>query len=474
MITEIERSRPSLVLTVFEKTAAAALQVVSDCAAGPALIELRVDGFEDSSVPLSDFVAASRVPLIFTRRHDRAAIDATELNLAVDAGFAFVDCEYSPDFDYSALAPLRDHLLLSHHDFEKTPDAAALEELIAGMKAVPAAHYKIALTANTFADNQMILDAASRYSAEGFTIFGMGPRGMYSRILAPFVGPGLVFVASSDETVAAPGQLTLQRSLAIFGDLSVPLPSPLSVFAIAGNPAAHSLSPSIHNAIFRERGVDAAYTILECESFEEAAAALASEAPLTPLGLSVTAPYKQDALTFARAHSAEISFSAYRAGAVNTLVWIGETLIADNTDVLGLRELLRAVDAKKIAIVGAGGTARAALVALEKRGADVTLYNRDLERASLLAKSFQCRARPLEALKRFEGDLLISTLPADAEVPFPRVVRLVLDANYSGANSIARDAAAASIQRIDGKVLLQAQASAQSELFLRAVERRQR
>jgi shikimate 5-dehydrogenase len=270
----------------------------------------------------------------------------------------------------------------------------------------------------------------------------MGERGLYSRILAPFRGAALAFVAAGN--VAAPGQLTLERALDIYGRYPQHADK---VFAIAGNPAGHSLSPSIHNRLFRDKGVSAAYTIASVERFDELTDTfLRGE----PCGLSVTTPFKDDAFAFAQVHDAEIGSNAQRAGAVNTLVNLGDHILADNTDVDGFAALLPR-HAQRAAVLGAGGTARAALVALANAGIEATVYNRTASKGDA----------PLEAVADFKGDLIINTLPAGIDVTIPPC-ETYIEAAYGGA---AREVEAR--HRIGGLELLHVQAVRQHLLFMK-------
>jgi shikimate 5-dehydrogenase len=266
----------------------------------------------------------------------------------------------------------------------------------------------------------------------------MGERGLYSRILAPFLGSELQFVGLHH--AAAPGQLLLDDALAIYGDRSVRAGK---IFAIVGNPAAHSRSPMIHNPLFRRHGVAAAYTIASFASFAEIAEPFARGDRFAPDGLSVTAPFKEEAFAFAERIGAAVAENARDAGAVNTLVRMRGRVVADNTDVDGFAALLPA-DVSKAAIVGAGGTARAARVALQRAGIKAILYNRTPKEGAL----------PLDALPHFDGDLVVNTLPGGVDVAMPDDVRCIsaaYDARQSG-----------------GLALLEAQAVRQNALFLEA------
>src|ERR1043165_622038 len=326
-----------LVVTIFERTADAAITAIRALRGPFDIVELRVDAF-GGAIDLRAVRAATAKPIIVTNRGG-APVD---FDAAYGAGIDYVDVEVGQD-----PGPRRDRVVLSHHDFNGMPDVA---QILAAMP--DCAYKKIAVTPQTFSDNARLLGAI----ANGVTVIGMGERGIYARIAAPFLGSELQFVAVDDAHVAAPGQLTLDDARTIYGND----PRADKLFAIAGNPAGHSRSPLIHNPIFRERGIAAAYTIASCAAFEETAGPFVRRERFAPVGMSVTAPFKEDAFAFARRHGADIAPNARDAGAVNTLAWIRGRIVADNTDVDGFEAL---IDGTKAAIVGAGGTGAAPRVA---------------------------------------------------------------------------------------------------------------
>ena len=392
-------------------------------------IELRAEKLAD--LDLHALRAATNKPIILTYRGSRVP----DVRRALRAGIDFVDVEWHEDVEI--VAPER--TVLSHHDYEGMRD---VEAIFAKMRARGCAHTKLAATPRNFADNERLLQLLRTADCQLPTIIGMGERGLYSRILAPFLGSELTFAAGN--ALAAPGQLTLERALEIYGREPQRAER---VFAIVGNPAGHSLSPSIHNRLFREKGVPAAYTIASIESFGEITDAfLRGE----PCGLSVTAPFKEDAFAFASARGAEIGENARRARAVNTLVNLRGRILADNTDVDGFAALIQsggsAAALQKAAVVGAGGTARAALVALEDAGIPAVVFNRTASKGD----------RPLDALAAFDGDLIINTLPAAVEIALPPCEH-VIEAAYGNG-------------RTGGLELLHAQAVRQHELFMRVFD----
>src|SRR5256714_2084473 len=401
-----------LVVTIFERSAEAAIEAIRGLRLDHDMVELRVDPF--GAIDFHAVRAATAKPVIVTNRGG-APVD---FEAAYGAGIDFVDVELGHD-----PGPRRDRVVLSHHDFDGMPD---VEQLLRDMQ--DCAHKKIAVTPRTFADNARLLGAI----VPGVTVIGMGERGLYSRIAAPFLGSELQFVAVDDAHVAAPGQLTLADALMIYGGDREHLRAD-KLFAVVGDPAGHSRSPLIHNPIFREKGVAAAYTIASFATFAEIAEPFARRDRFAPIAMSVTAPFKEEAFEFAK----EVAKNAREARAVNTLAWVGGRIVADNTDVDGFEKL---VHGTKAAIVGAGGTARAARVALTRRGIPFTIYNRTPREGAL----------PLDELKNFDGDLVIDTLPPGANVALPDIP--TIHAAYKGA---AND-------------LLAAQAIRQSAIFLEA------
>ena len=157
---------------------------------------------------------------------------------------------------------------------------------------------------------------------------------------------------------------------------------------VMGWPLGHSLSPRLHGYWLAEHGIDGAYVPLPVapENFERALRAL----PVLGFrGANVTLPHKEAALALADSASPE----ARRIGAANTLVIDGQGRIeARNADAFGFIENLRTeqpgwtAERGPAVVIGAGGAARAVVVALLDAGApEVRLVNRTRARAEELA-----------------------------------------------------------------------------------------
>jgi shikimate dehydrogenase len=168
----------------------------------------------------------------------------------------------------------------------------------------------------------------------------------------------------------------------------VPVTAATRIVGVIGDPIAHSRSPAMHNAAFRALDLPFAYCAFRVPAAEVGAAVAAVRA-LGLAGLNVTIPHKQAVM----AHLDELSKVARLAGAVNTIVNRGGRLVGDNTDVPGLA---RALDEAGLAarlelavVLGAGGSARAAVVALARRARHVLIAARRSAQATALVEELQ-------------------------------------------------------------------------------------
>ncbi|MGI8486048.1 MAG: shikimate dehydrogenase family protein, partial [Thermomicrobiales bacterium] len=145
---------------------------------------------------------------------------------------------------------------------------------------------------------------------------------------------------------------------------------------LIGNPVSHSRSPQMHNAAFSALKIDAVYELWYTE-LEEIPDRVASIRSAGMLGANVTVPHKQAVMPFCE----RLTDIARRAGAVNTLIPENGVLVGDNTDVYGftrsVQEATSATIPAHALLLGAGGAARAVIVALQEMGvARLTIANR--------------------------------------------------------------------------------------------------
>lgn len=244
--------------------------------------------------------------------------------------------------------------------------------------------------------------------------------------------------------------------------------------AVLGKPIAHSLSPVLHNAGYAAAGLDGwLYTAIECAEVE--LAGFIANLGREWRGLSLTMPLKEAA--FAVADVVEPVAAAL--GAANTLVRTDDGWRADNTDAPGMVEALREAGvarAESVAILGAGGTSRAAVAAAHELGADdIHVYARRIaafddlaDVADRLGTSITYGAWA-DAGGCADADLVISTVPrgvADPLRPAWREGCVVFDAVYDPwPTPFAAGATGAGCAIVSGLDLLLHQAVRQFEMF---------
>ena len=161
------------------------------------------------------------------------------------------------------------------------------------------------------------------------------------------------------------------------------------LYAVIGNPIAHSKSPRIHAEFARQTGEDLRYEAIFTPR-DGFAAAVAKFRAAGGRGLNVTVPFKLDAFALA----AERTERAEQAGAVNTLKFDNAAILGDNTDGAGLvadltARLGFAIRGKRVLIMGAGGAARGVLLPLLRQEPTwVVIANRTIEKARALERQF--------------------------------------------------------------------------------------
>lgn len=187
---------------------------------------------------------------------------------------------------------------------------------------------------------------------------------------------------------------------------------------VIGWPVAHSLSPRLHAFWLAAHGIDGAYIPLPVAR-EDFAAVIAALRKAGFAGVNVTVPHKESAFAIAETHDD----AAKASGAANLLLFQGNHIEGRNTDAAGLAASLgealgkNAVAGEDVAILGAGGAARAAVLALTNMGAkNIRLVARNRQRAEALGqkvfdwKDAQALAQALDGVS-----LLINTTSAGME-----------------------------------------------------------
>ncbi|MEW6659379.1 MAG: shikimate dehydrogenase [Thermodesulfobacteriota bacterium] len=243
------------------------------------------------------------------------------------------------------------------------------------------------------------------------------------------------------------------------------------IYGILGRPVAHSLSPAMHNAAFRELGLNAVYVPFPVTDLPRAVAGMRG---LAIRGASVTIPFKEEIIPLLD----ELDPLAGRMAAVNTVVNREGWLTGYNTDWLGAVTALKtetSISGEHVLLLGAGGAARAIAFGILENGGKVSITDLDAPRAETLARELAVDAIPLTALDQCPASILINATPVgmapDLEgLPIePDLLghfNLVMDIVYRPLlTRLLREAQAHGARTIDGLQMLIHQATAQFELW---------
>lgn len=476
----------TLVASVLAPDAAAAAAALRRLPPEVGLAEVRLDGLwpgvPDADKATDDLIAvldAADRPLLATLRPKRQGgrFDGPEpvrLNLlqgALRAGFAAADVELEgldASVRASALRPHGD-LVVSQHLPDTPCRSDGLNALLA-MQDLRSAYDKLAFTAGAFPDLlrafELVRGHAQRggHPAVGTMVHGGAP----IRALLAIAGNRATYGAAPGLPPAAPGQPGVDDVLALWrhwgltpADLDLCAASPGPWLAVLGMPVGHSLSPRIHNAALRAAGRRERFGALDVPASASALRLLLHVGPRIGLaGASVTSPHKVDA-----ARASEGDEVVRRTGAANCLRYEGERVHSTNTDCTGLRRLLAAhAKGASAVVLGAGGAARAAIVALQDSGATVTFTSRDAGKAKAVADATKATWVPWEQRNGLRADVWVqaTSLGSAADDPLPATpagARAVAELVYAGgATPFEQAARKAGLAVVDGKQALLAQA----------------
>jgi len=197
---------------------------------------------------------------------------------------------------------------------------------------------------------------------------------------------------------------------------------------LLGDPVSRSLSPVMQNAAFEALGIDCEYALRELSPAELAGAMSDLRSDERILGANVTIPHKESVIAFLD----ELDPLAARIGAVNTISREGTRLKGWNTDVEGFRRALAEQlpspargggqgGGLRVAIIGAGGAARAVAAALQP-AAEIWVIARNLDQARRLCRDLEItRGGPVEVDQMQEtvarAQLVVNATPTDLPPP---------------------------------------------------------
>ncbi len=404
------------------------------------LIELRLDCLNAAELDkagrcLNDLLVSCRQPVVLTLRSATEGGQCSLSNLerhhfwlkhlAPDKhSAAFIDIELDLallflEWERAGTLSLDwSRVICSYHDFRGVP--ADLEKIYERMARTPARVLKIAVTAPGSTDAIPLFKLLERAQREGRELIpvAMGEPGLVTRILGPSRGAFLTFGSLDATSSTAPGQMTVADLANLYRIRTID--EQTEIIGVIGSTLTHSVSPHMHNAAFAALGVNAVYLPFEVNDLPQFVQRMARpktrEINWQLRGFSITTPHKTailDELDW-------IEDSARTIGAVNTVVIKDQLLLGYNTDAAAaLAPLRNVMDLRgaRIALIGAGGAARALLWSLQQEEAQVTVFSRRPDDVTPIAKRLGAKAEQL-ADARFDGfDIVINATPLGTRGP---------------------------------------------------------
>ncbi len=491
----MEATDPLICVPVCEPGVSSLEASILQAASVADIIEIRVDcldplQIEQSIGELDRLSKLSAKPTIITYRPAEQG-GKQELTTASRFSFwvfnrpeggGFFDIEHdfacNPQLFEYVNAPDWSRVICSFHDVVGMP--SDLDSIYEKLASSPAHILKIAVQANDVIDCIDIFRSLERAGREGRKIIAiaMGFAGIATRILGPSRGAFFTYASMDEKSATATGQLTVRELRDIYRIDKIDRDT--EIFGVVGLPVTHSISPNIHNAAFATTETNAVYIPFEVRDpgsfIRRMVHPRTREIEWKIRGLSVTAPHKtalMDQLDWVEPIAKEI-------GAVNTLLIDDELVSGYNTDADGFLEGLRTrvteIEGKRCAVIGSGGAASAAVWALKKEAADVTVFARTRARADGLAAKFDSASGDLENAQFGAFDLVVNATSLGSAGEFQhqspanaaqlRGAHWAYDLVYNPIETqFLREASEAGCETINGLEMFIAQAAAQFKLW---------
>lgn len=470
-------------ISLCAKTAAELAEKIERAAPLADIIEVRFDCLEPERLEeCLDIALSARAEVLATFRpkgeggfrdiSDDERIDFW--NQGNELGFWGADLEedrIEESFDW-----LWNNRIVSFHDFSGMP--SELEASYERLAATGADIVKIAVQADRITDAIPLWKLLKHANADNKQLvpIAMGEAGKWTRILGLAHGSPLAYASLKESSGTAPGQITAADLVDVYRVKELSRES--RVFGLIAGDTSYSMSPYIQNAAIARAGFDAVFVPLQLADIEEFFQRMVREGSreidLNFRGFAVTNPHKRAVIDVLDT----IDETAEAIGAVNTIFHDSGKWLGTNTDAEGfiapLKERYGSLSGAYVAVIGAGGAARACVYALRQEGADVTVLARDTTKAKPLAEEFGARLLPLEALER--PDILVNTTPLgtrgehENETPVSAEnlsgIKLVYDLTYNPRETrLLKEAREAGCETLDGLEMLIHQAAEQFKIW---------
>lgn len=434
----MKHARIATIFTDSLDTAIAALKTDAD------LFEIRLDGFwqdtpGEEATELLLALLAEEKPLLATLRPTRQGgkwqgDEKIRLNLlaaCAQAGFAFIDVEGDVSEEWLHAVRGDAQTIGSLHDFTGAPARDA--GLMTLKKLDDHGIAKYAFPANSFLEQMRAMELVWGHQIrKGRPAIAAMECPTMIRAALPLIGNLTTYGAANGITPVS-GQPTMNELNQIWKHWDL-TPDELGGkdgwFAVVGSDVSHSKSPALHNNWLRQNNQSERFGAINVPDSRGALRLLTTAAGRIGLkGISITNPHKENALTCCKPDA----ISA-RVGAVNCMR-LGELNEGTNTDATAMIRLLSG-KGKSAMILGAGGAARAAIVACQELGIKVQFTSRDPERAAKVADELGAEWLPWDEEKP-DVDILIQATPA-TDIDFKGKFETLLEMVYAEETQLSR------------------------------------
>lgn len=400
-------TQPKICLTLTGSTLNEDIELAKKYAPYVDLYELRADCLTDYTLEaLRSFPSEAPHPTILTVRkvEDGGKYEGDnqgrEAILKQLDAFAYVDLEhnYHPQELESLAKDSNTRIIRSLHDFNASSGEIALkaDDLAPDPTEIP----KIAFMPKDLNAVTTLFRIAKRLPKRDRILLAMGPQGAATRILASKLGSYLTFT-SPKELIQNASQIGHIDPIKLHETYKIrTITEKTAITAVTGWPLKVTSSPEVHRAFYNRDNIDAVLIPMPAESVQEAIE-LCEE--LNVKGLAVTVPHKESLIPLLDS----IDQSVKSIGAANTVVWKNGKRFGTNTDAAGFTKAicdflkLKTLNGMKVAIIGAGGAAKAIAYAISEQNAIATIYARNLKKAQEVALPYGFDAKTLDSI---EGD----------------------------------------------------------------------
>ena len=394
---------PLICMTLTGKTLEEDRQLVAKYTKFIDLVELRVDYLtEEEQLYARRFPSMIHLPCVLTIRRDidGGLFDGSEFsrtclfsralafaNQDKAKNFAYVDFEdnfHIPSIQDAAMA-FGVKIIRSIHNMQEP--VYNLRERCEQMKKTGYEIPKIAFQPKKLSDVANLFREGAQMTDQEHIFCAMGAEGLPARILAAHTNSYLTYVSPEElsSNTSNLGHIDPVTITNLYNFRKITKKTRL--FGITGWPLYKISGPEIHNSGFKKAGIDAVYIPIRSQLVSEA---LAFAEQVGIEGLSITNPHKESVMYYLNEQSPEV----IQIGACNTAIYHNKKWMGYNTNAYGFRRALEEflgpvkIKRKKVAVIGAGGAAKAVVYVLKQMGARVCIFNRSINHAKQLAERY--------------------------------------------------------------------------------------